>query len=72
MTTALARYQNRVRPSIENKQAAGRNMARWFVPRGQVRLAVRDLFMRMSTWRPVARLVRRQLTGQSIVERAIA
>ena len=72
VTTALARYQNRVRPSIEDKQAAGRNMARWFVPRGPVRLAVRDLFMRMSTWRPVARLVRRQLAGQSIVERATA
>jgi len=72
VTTALARYQNRVRPSIENKQAAGRNMARWFVPRGPVRLAVRDLFMRMSTWRPVASLVRRSLALESIVERASA
>ncbi len=72
VSLALARYQNRVRPSIEHKQASGRSMARWFVPRGPVRLAVRDLFMRMSTWRPVARLMRRQLAGDSIVERATA
>ena len=72
VTLALARYQNRVRPSIESKQASGRNMARWFVPRGALRLAMRDLFMRLSTWRPVARLVRRQLAGDSIVERATA
>lgn len=72
VTLALARYQSRVRPSIETKQASGRSMARWFVPRGPVRLAVRNLFMRLSTWRPVARLVRRQLAGGSIVERATA
>ncbi len=69
---ALARYESRVRPSIEVKQASGRSMARWFVPRGPVRLAMRDLFMRLSTWRPVAHLVRRQLAGDSIVERASA
>lgn len=67
---ALARYQNRVRPSIETKQSSGRTMARWFVPRGPVRLAMRDLFMRMATWRPVAHLMRRQLAGDSIVARA--
>ena len=69
---ALARYQQRVQPSVVEKQASGRNIARWFVPRGPVRLAMRDLFMRMSTWRPVARLVRRSLAGGSIVERASA
>jgi 2-polyprenyl-6-methoxyphenol hydroxylase-like FAD-dependent oxidoreductase len=69
---ALARYQRRVQPSIETKQASGRNLARWFVPRGPVRLAMRDLFMRMSTWRPVAHLVRRQLAAGSIVARASA
>ena len=72
VTLALARYQHRVRPSIESKQASGRSLARWFVPRGAVRLAVRDLFMRLSTWRPVAHLMRRQLAGESIVERASA
>ena len=72
IAAALARYQNRVQPSIETKQAAGRNMARWFVPRGPVRLAMRDLFMRLSTWRPVAHIVRRQLAADSIVARASA
>jgi 2-polyprenyl-6-methoxyphenol hydroxylase-like FAD-dependent oxidoreductase len=69
---ALVRYHNRVRPSIEAKQSSGRSLARWFVPQGPVRLAVRDLFMRMSTWRPVAHLVRRQLAADSIVARASA
>ena len=72
VTLALTRYQHRVQPSIASKQASGRNLARWFVPRGPVRLAMRDLFMRLSTWSPVARLVRRQLAGDSIVERASA
>jgi 2-polyprenyl-6-methoxyphenol hydroxylase-like FAD-dependent oxidoreductase len=68
---ALARYQQRVRPSIEHKQAAGRNLARWFVPRGPVRLALRDLAMRLSMWRPVARVMRRQLAADSIVGAAL-
>lgn len=72
IAAALVRYQDRVRPSIETKQAAGRNMARWFVPRGTVRLAMRDLFMRLSTWRPVAHIMRRQLASDSIVARASA
>jgi 2-polyprenyl-6-methoxyphenol hydroxylase-like FAD-dependent oxidoreductase len=69
---ALWRYQRRVQPSIVTRQASGRNIAAWFVPRGPVRLAVRDLFMRLSTWRPVARVLRRQLAGDRIVPRAIA
>ncbi len=69
-STALARYQARLQPSIAAKQAAGRNLARWFVPRSPVRLALRDLFMRMSTWRPVASIVRRQLAADSVVARA--
>jgi len=69
---ALSRYQRRVQPSIVTRQASGRNIAAWFVPRGPVRLAVRDLFMRLSTWRPVARVLRRQLATDSIVPRAIA
>ncbi|HEY2748976.1 MAG TPA: FAD-dependent oxidoreductase [Polyangia bacterium] len=67
---ALARYENRMQPSIETKQASGRNLARWFVPRGPLRLAMRDLFMRLSTWRPVAHFVRRQLAADSVVTRA--
>lgn len=64
---ALERYERRVRPCIVDKQAAGRNLARWLVPAGPVRLALRDLVMRMSTWRPVARVVRQRLAGDSIV-----
>jgi 2-polyprenyl-6-methoxyphenol hydroxylase-like FAD-dependent oxidoreductase len=69
---ALGRYQRRVQPSIVTRQASGRNIAAWFVPRGPVRLAMRDLFMRLSTWRPVARVLRRQLAADRIVPRATA
>ena len=72
ISVALARYEDRVQPSIETKQASRRSIARWFVPRGPVRLAMRDLFMRLSTWRPVAHLLRRQLAADSIVARASA
>jgi 2-polyprenyl-6-methoxyphenol hydroxylase-like FAD-dependent oxidoreductase len=64
---ALARYQNRMQPSIETKQESGRNLAGWFVPRGPFRLAMRDLFMRLSTWGPVAHFVRKQLAAESVI-----
>jgi 2-polyprenyl-6-methoxyphenol hydroxylase-like FAD-dependent oxidoreductase len=72
ISQALTRYEHRVQPNIATKQASGRSIARWFVPRGPVRLAMRDLFMRLSTWRPVAHVLRKQLAADSIVARASA
>jgi 2-polyprenyl-6-methoxyphenol hydroxylase-like FAD-dependent oxidoreductase len=57
---ALARYERRVRPSAEEKQAAGRRFARWFVPDDRLHLAVRDLVTRLAGWPVVSRLLERR------------
>ncbi len=59
--SALERYERRMRPAVERTQEAGRTMARWFVPDGRIRLAVRDLVMRMAGSALVAPLLRRLL-----------
>lgn len=43
---ALERYEQRLRHAIDEKQTAGQKMAKWFVPAGRVRLAIRDTVMR--------------------------
>jgi len=63
---ALARYEQRLRPAVEKKQAAGRKMAGWFLPQSSLRLAVRDTIMRCSSL-PVARdLVKRAISPESV------
>jgi 2-polyprenyl-6-methoxyphenol hydroxylase-like FAD-dependent oxidoreductase len=57
---ALARYERRVRPSAEEKQAAGRRFARWFVPDDRLHLALRDLVTRLAGWPVVSRLLERR------------
>ena len=57
--SALVSYEERVRPAVAERQAAGRSMADWFVPNSRLRLAVRDLITRFSTWPPVSPLVKR-------------
>jgi 2-polyprenyl-6-methoxyphenol hydroxylase-like FAD-dependent oxidoreductase len=65
---ALKRYQARVKPDIEKKQASGRRLARWFVPGSGWELFVRDLVTRMVNW-PIARwATRRTLSADSIIE----
>jgi 2-polyprenyl-6-methoxyphenol hydroxylase-like FAD-dependent oxidoreductase len=66
---ALVRYERRLKPAIEKKQRAGRGMARWFVPPDRLRLAVRDLALRLSASPLGAWLVRRQLAGDSVLQR---
>ncbi|MEK6248114.1 MAG: FAD-dependent monooxygenase, partial [Planctomycetales bacterium] len=51
--TALIRYEARMKPSIEKKQQAGRNMATWFVPDSSLRIAIRNLVMRSVSF-PIA------------------
>jgi 2-polyprenyl-6-methoxyphenol hydroxylase-like FAD-dependent oxidoreductase len=64
---ALLRYERRVKPAASRVQAAGRRLARWFVPESRARLAVRDMAMRTAAW-PVAPAVFRRLLA---VERVV-
>ncbi len=56
---ALARYERRLRPSVEKVQKAGRRFARWFVPDSHARLMVREAATRIAT-HPLASLVLRR------------
>ena len=66
---ALRRYQERVKPSIEKKQKAGRRIANWFVPKNNIRRWVSDIFTRMVDWPVLWRLAKWQLEPGSIIER---
>ncbi|MCY9783554.1 FAD-dependent oxidoreductase [Nocardiopsis sp. EMB25] len=46
---ALSRYEGRVKPVIETKQAAGRRLARWFVPASATRMLVRRQLLRLAS-----------------------
>ena len=62
---ALARYEQRIRPHVDRAQQSGRSMARWFVPDGRVRLAVRDLALRLAGSAIAASLLKRVLAIES-------
>jgi len=64
--TALARYEHRLKPSIERKQTAGRNMADWFVPADGLHLALRDLALRVSIWPGASTIIRHRMEGESV------
>lgn len=68
--SAIAAYEQRLRPAILKKQKAGRGIARWFVPESRARLAVRDVVMRMSASGIGGWLLRRQISGESVIPRA--
>ncbi|WP_375772845.1 FAD-dependent monooxygenase [Archangium gephyra] len=63
---ALDRYEQRLKPSIEDKQAAGRRMADWFVPKSRFGLALRDLALRVSLWPGVSSMLRRRMAAESL------
>jgi 2-polyprenyl-6-methoxyphenol hydroxylase-like FAD-dependent oxidoreductase len=63
---ALARYERRLRPAVLKKQRAGRRLARFFVPSGQVRLAVRNAVLRMSSTAVGGWLMRRSFSAEEI------
>jgi 2-polyprenyl-6-methoxyphenol hydroxylase-like FAD-dependent oxidoreductase len=67
--TALTRYEQRLRPAILKKQKAGRNIAGWFVPENRVRLAVRDAVMKMSSSAIGGWILKRQVSGDSVIPR---
>ena len=60
VATALARYEKRLKPAVEKRQAAGRSFARWFVPENRARQMVADLFMRFATTPLLLPVFRRQ------------
>lgn len=68
VSEALQRYEARLKPSIEKKQAAGRKIARWFVPANSWRLMWRDLALRLSVWPVTSYLVRSTTAGDSIFQ----
>lgn len=59
---AFLRYEKRMRPSIEEKQKAGRNMARWSVPDSRIRIGIRNLVMRTAGL-PVTTALLRDVSG---------
>ncbi len=63
---ALARYELRLRPSIERAQRAGRRIARWFVPETGLRRVLRDAVLRASAWPLASGFLKRQLAAGSI------
>lgn len=64
---ALIRYEQRLKPASEDKQAAGRRIAGWFVPESTFRMAVRDLGLRMSLWPIASSIIRRRIAGERIL-----
>ncbi|MBI4484898.1 MAG: FAD-dependent monooxygenase [Acidobacteria bacterium] len=69
VSRALTRYEERLKPTIERQQQAGRRMAKWFVPEDEPHRIVRDLVTRMSTWPGVAELLRRRMAAESMLGR---
>jgi 2-polyprenyl-6-methoxyphenol hydroxylase-like FAD-dependent oxidoreductase len=67
LAAALARYEARLRPAAEQRQASGRNIARWFVPENQFGIMVRDFFLRTSVWPGLSWFLRRQFSGDKIL-----
>jgi 2-polyprenyl-6-methoxyphenol hydroxylase-like FAD-dependent oxidoreductase len=60
---AIDRYERRLRPTILAKQAAGRRMARWFVPNNRLQIAVRDLIARVSLWPGFSQIAKRAMSS---------
>ena len=67
LESRLARYEQRLRPAVEEKQEAGRKMAKWFVPEDSVRLMFRDFMMSLSGFPPARPLLQRVLSPSSVL-----
>jgi 2-polyprenyl-6-methoxyphenol hydroxylase-like FAD-dependent oxidoreductase len=68
IAAALARYERKLRPTVEKVQKAGRRFARWFVPDSHARLAVRDAATRMASKPLVSLLLGRRFAWASAME----
>jgi len=65
---ALRCYERKLKPSIEEKQAAGRRLARWFVPEDRLHLVIRDTALRVITAPVISDVVRRRFSLASAVK----
>jgi hypothetical protein len=68
--SALARYEERLKPAIERQQNAVARIATWLVPDDELHLLVRNALARVSMWRVIAPILRRRLTAESIFSSA--
>lgn len=59
IAAGLARFEQRLRPLVLEKQRAGRRMAKWFVPASPVHAAIRDTAVNIMTWPPLSGLLNR-------------
>ncbi len=64
---AFTRYDQRLRPYIEQKQKKARNFAPNFVPSSELRIALTQWAIRLIDLPPVTRLVGKQMNFKSII-----
>ncbi|GAA2353314.1 FAD-dependent oxidoreductase [Nonomuraea africana] len=62
LSTALAAYEDRMRPTIERTQALGRRVVDWMAPSTRWRIGVRDGLLRLATLPGISRLLLNSLT----------
>lgn len=56
---ALMRFETELRPLVEEKQQAGRRMANWFVPASGAHVVLRDMGVKLVSWKPLNGLIGR-------------
>ena len=61
------RYEQRLRPYIEEKQKKARNFAPTFIPSSQRRIALTQWVIRLIDLPPITKLVSKQLNLKSII-----
>ena len=66
LPTALANYEDRLRPHIEEKQAKARKLAKSFVPRSQARIWFNHLMLKLLFSRAFRGLASKQFGADSI------
>jgi 2-polyprenyl-6-methoxyphenol hydroxylase-like FAD-dependent oxidoreductase len=68
---ALAAYETRLRPHLENMQRAGRRTAEWIAPTTRWRIAVRDTTLRVAALPGLSRILAPLFTavGHSVIPR---
>jgi 2-polyprenyl-6-methoxyphenol hydroxylase-like FAD-dependent oxidoreductase len=64
--TALANYEKRLRPHIEEKQKKARKLAKSFVPRSRARIWLNHIMLKLLFTRPFRSLVSKQFGADTI------
>jgi 2-polyprenyl-6-methoxyphenol hydroxylase-like FAD-dependent oxidoreductase len=68
--SALARYEQQLKPAIERQQNAAARIAKWFVPDDALHLVLGNAVARASIWPIIAPVLRRRLSTENIIPRA--